>query len=78
MFYFNSFQAMAPLTGPKKGVHFLGEHISLKNGTFCPLSSHDTSSFNDTFLLIYLIEAKVALYVLNGQPNMPVPTLFRP
>jgi hypothetical protein len=27
---------------------------------------------------ILLIEAKVALYVLNGQPYMPVPTLFRP
>jgi hypothetical protein len=33
----NSFQALAPLTGQKKGVHFLREHISLKNGTFCPL-----------------------------------------
>jgi hypothetical protein len=33
----NSFQAMAPLTGPEKGVHFLREHISLKNGTICPL-----------------------------------------
>jgi hypothetical protein len=69
---------MAPLTGPEKGVHFLGEHISLKNVTFCPFFSHDTSSFKDTCLLIYLIEAKVALYVLNGQPNMPVSTLFRP
>jgi hypothetical protein len=48
----NSFQAIAPLTGQKKGVHFLREHISLKNGTFCPLFSHDTGSFKDTCLLI--------------------------
>jgi hypothetical protein len=27
----NSFQAIAPLTAHKKGVHFLGEYISLKN-----------------------------------------------
>jgi hypothetical protein len=33
----NSFQANAPLMAHEKGVHFLGEHISLKNGTFCPL-----------------------------------------
>jgi hypothetical protein len=69
----NGFQAIALLLGQKKGVH-----ISLKNGTFCPLFSHDTNSFKDTCLYIYLKEAKVALYVLNGQPNMPVPTLFRP
>jgi hypothetical protein len=42
---FNSFQANAPFTAHEKGVHFLGEHISLKNGTFCPLFSHDTTSF---------------------------------
>jgi hypothetical protein len=28
---------MAPILAPILGVHFLGEHISLKNGTFCPL-----------------------------------------
>jgi hypothetical protein len=28
---FNSFQAMAPLTGHEKGIHFWGEHISIKN-----------------------------------------------
>jgi hypothetical protein len=27
----NSFQAIAPLTAHEKRVHFLGEHISLKN-----------------------------------------------
>jgi hypothetical protein len=50
----NSFQAIAPLIGQKKGVHFLREHIFLKNGTFCPLISHDTSSFKDTCFLIRL------------------------
>jgi hypothetical protein len=69
---------MAPLTGPKKGVLFLRGHISLKNGTFRPLISHDTSSFKDTCFLIRLKVLPDGLYVLNGQPNMPVPTLFRP
>jgi hypothetical protein len=35
--YIYSFQAIAPLTAHEKGEHFFGEHISLKNGTFCPL-----------------------------------------
>jgi hypothetical protein len=48
----NSFQAIAPLMAHEKGVHFLGEHISLKNLTFCPLFSHDTSSFKDTCFLV--------------------------
>jgi hypothetical protein len=47
-----SFQAIAPLTGQKKGVNFLREHISFKKGTCCPLISHDISSFKDTCLLI--------------------------
>jgi hypothetical protein len=33
---FNSFQANAPLTAHVKGVHFLGENISLKMGSFAP------------------------------------------
>jgi hypothetical protein len=74
----NSFQAMAPFTGPEKGVHFWGEHISLKNGTFCPLFSHDTTSFKDTCLSIYLKVLPSGLYVLIGQPYMPASTLFRP
>jgi hypothetical protein len=73
----NSFQAIAPLTAHEKGVHFFGEHISLKNGTIC-LISHNTSSFKDTCFLIRLEVLPDGLYVLNGQPNMPVPTLFRP
>jgi hypothetical protein len=58
----NSSPAIMPLAALYFGVIFLRGHISLKNGTFCPLSSHDTSSFNNMCLLIYLIEAKVALY----------------
>jgi hypothetical protein len=48
---FNSFQAIAPLTGQKKGVLFLRGHISLKNRTYCSLFRHDTSSFKGTCLL---------------------------
>jgi hypothetical protein len=58
----NSFQAMAPLTGHEKGVHFLRGHISLKNGTFCPLFSHDTSSFKDTCFLTRLKVLPDGLY----------------
>jgi hypothetical protein len=70
----NSFRAMAVILRPLLGVHFIRGHISLKNWTICPDFSHDTSSFKDTCLPIYLIEAKVALYVFNGLLNMPVPT----
>jgi hypothetical protein len=59
---FNSFHAMAVNKRPLLEVHFFRGHISLKNWTICPLFSHDTSSFKDTCHLIYLIEAKVALY----------------
>jgi hypothetical protein len=69
---------MAPLTGSEKGVQFLGEHISHKNGTFCRLFSHDTTPFKDTCLSTYLIVLPSGLYVLNGQPYMPASTLFRP
>jgi hypothetical protein len=69
---------MALLTGPEKGVHFFGEYISLKNGTFCPLFNHDTTSFKDTCLSIYSIVLPSGLYVLNGQPHMPASNLFRP
>jgi hypothetical protein len=58
---FNSFQAIAPLTGQKKGSFFRG-HISLKNGTFCPLFSHDTTSFKRTCFLIRLKVLPDGLY----------------
>jgi hypothetical protein len=64
---------MMPLTAPLLGV-LLGEHISLKNGTFCPLFSHDTTSFKRTCFLMKLKQLLSGLYVFNGQPNMPVPT----
>jgi hypothetical protein len=69
---------MAPILAPILGVHFFRGHISLKNGTFCLLISHDTSSFKDTCFLIRLKVIPDGLYVLNGKPNMPVPSLFRP
>jgi hypothetical protein len=58
----NRIPVMAPISAPILGVHFFRGHISIKNGTFCPLSSHDSSSFNDTCLLIYLKWAKAAFY----------------
>jgi hypothetical protein len=49
---FNSFQANALLTAHEKGVHFLGEHISLKNGTFSPfLATIQPLSKTRVFLL---------------------------
>jgi hypothetical protein len=35
------------------GIFFRG-HISFKNRTYCPLFSHDSMSFKDTCLFIYL------------------------
>jgi hypothetical protein len=48
----NRIPVMAPILAPILGVYFWGEHVSLKNGTFCPLFSHDSSSFKDTCFLI--------------------------
>jgi hypothetical protein len=47
----NRIPVMAPISAPILGVHFFQGHFSLKNGTICPLSSHDSSSFKDTCLL---------------------------
>jgi hypothetical protein len=35
----NRIPVMAPILAPLLGVHFWGEYISLKNGTFCPFSA---------------------------------------
>jgi hypothetical protein len=43
------------------GGHFLGR-FSIKNGTICPLSSHDSSSFKGTCFLTRLIVLPDALY----------------
>jgi hypothetical protein len=48
---FNRIPVMAPILAPILGVHFLKGHFSLKNGTICPLISHDSSSFKDTCFL---------------------------
>jgi hypothetical protein len=59
---FNRIPVMAPILAPILGVHFWGDHISLKNGIFCPLFSHDSSSFKGTCFLIRLIVLLDALY----------------
>jgi hypothetical protein len=43
---------MAPILAPAFGVTFLKGRFSLKNGTYCPLFSNDTSSFKRTCLLV--------------------------
>jgi hypothetical protein len=43
-----------PVMAPTFGVTFLKGRFSLKNGTFCPLFSHDTTSFKYTYFLINL------------------------
>jgi hypothetical protein len=48
----NRIPVMAPILAPLLGVHFFQGHISLKNGTFCPLFSHDSTFYKDTCLLI--------------------------
>jgi hypothetical protein len=59
---FNSSPAIMPLAALYFGVYFFGGHISLKNGTICPLIRHDTSSFKDTCLIIKLKVLPDGLY----------------
>jgi hypothetical protein len=47
----NRIPVMAPILAPILGIHFFRGHISLKNGTFCPLFSHDSTSFKNMWLL---------------------------
>jgi hypothetical protein len=68
----NSSPAIMPLAASYFGVLFLKGRFSIKNGTYCPLFSHDTTFFKGTCLLIKLKEAKVALYVFNGQLDIQV------
>jgi hypothetical protein len=49
----NRIPVMAPISAPILGVHFLGAYFPQKWDVF-PLSSHDSSSFKDTCLFIYL------------------------
>jgi hypothetical protein len=58
----NSIPVMAPILAPILGIHFFRGHISLKNRTYCPLFSHDSSSFKGTCFLIRLIVLPDALY----------------
>jgi hypothetical protein len=59
---FNRIPVMAPILALIFGVHFFRGHISLKNGTFCPFFSHDSSSFKGTCFLTRLIVLLDALY----------------
>jgi hypothetical protein len=43
---------MAPISAPILGIHFFRGRFSLKNGTICPLSGHDSSYFKNMCLLI--------------------------
>jgi hypothetical protein len=70
----NSFHAIAVNIRPSFGVLFLKGRFSLKNGTYCPLFSHDTTFFKGTCLSIYLKVLPEDLYVFNRQPDIPVPT----
>jgi hypothetical protein len=47
----NRIPVMAPILAPLLVVIFFWGHISLKNGTFCPLFSHDSTSFKNMCLL---------------------------
>jgi hypothetical protein len=70
----NSFHVMAVNKRPSFWSPFFKRCFSLKNGTYCPLFSHDTTFFKDTCLLIKLKQLPSCLYVFDGQPDMPIPT----
>jgi hypothetical protein len=65
---------MAVNKRPTFGVIFLGEHISLKNGTYCPLFSHDTTFFKRTCFLIRLKVLPDGLYGPHLYCYKTVPT----
>jgi hypothetical protein len=50
---FNSFPVMAVILRPTFGFIFLKGHISFKNGTYCPLFSHNTTFFKGTYMSSY-------------------------
>jgi hypothetical protein len=60
--FLNSSPAIMPLAASYFGGIFFRGHNSLKNRTYCPLFSHDSTSFKKMCLLIKLKEVKVALY----------------
>jgi hypothetical protein len=70
--HFNSSPAIMPLAALYFGFLFLKGRFSLKNGTYCPLFSHDTTFFTGTCLFIYLNILPDGLYVFNGQLDIPV------
>jgi hypothetical protein len=60
--FINSSPAIMPLAASYFGVIFLRGHISLKNGTFFPLFSHDTTFFKSTCHLTRLKVLPDGLY----------------
>jgi hypothetical protein len=71
-------QLMPHICSMKKSVTFLKGHISLKNWTYCPLFSHNTTSFKRTCFLNRLKVLPDGLYVFNGQHNIPVQLIILP
>jgi hypothetical protein len=69
---------MALLTGPEKGVHFLGEHISLKNGTFCPLLATIHALSRTRGFLLGENERKLLCMGRTFTANMPLPLYLGP
>jgi hypothetical protein len=69
----NSFQAIAPLTAHEKGVHFLGEHISLKNLPQRVLLRRSRSSFKGTCLLIWKKKQRLLCMGRTFTANKPLP-----
>jgi hypothetical protein len=49
--FFNRIPVMAPILAPTLGSFFLKGRFSLKNRTYCPLFSHDSTSFKNMWLL---------------------------
>jgi hypothetical protein len=69
----NSFQAIAPLMGQKKG-SFLRGHISLKNWTLCPLFSQTIQALSST--CVFLLgenERKLLCMGHTFTANKPLP-----
>jgi hypothetical protein len=65
---------MATILATTFGVTFLKGRFSLKNGTYYPLFSHNTTSFKRICFLIYSKEVPDALYGPHLHCCAPVPT----
>jgi hypothetical protein len=61
------------LTGPEKGVLFWGEHISLKNGTFCPLLATIQALSNARVFLLCRKYSRMVCMGCTFTANKPLP-----